>query len=63
MVNQYHGGTSVAQLVKQQNLDFSLGCDLKVLGSSPMSGSVLSGESAWGFSFLSLCPSFPLSLK
>ena len=35
-------------------LDFGPGHDLRVLGLSPVWGSVLSWESAWGFS-LSLC--------
>lgn len=34
---------------------FSSGCDLRVLRSSPSSGSMLSEESAWD----SLCPSLP----
>ena len=38
-------------------LCFSSGHDLSVLGSSPMLGSVLNRESAWGFLSLSLSPS------
>ena len=37
----------MAQLVKHPTLDFSSGHDLMAVGSSPMSGSVLSVESAW----------------
>jgi len=51
-------GAWVAQLIEQLALDFGSGHDLRVLGSSPASGSVLSGESAWGYS-LSPTPAFP----
>jgi len=52
-------GTWVAQSVKRPTLDFGSGHDLRILGSSPVLGGVvstLSGESAWD-SFL-----FPLPL-
>ena len=39
-------GIWAAQLVKCLTLDFSSGHDLRVVKSSPASGSVLSGESA-----------------
>ena len=39
-------GTWVAQLVKCPTLDFGSGNDLRVLGSSPMSGTLLNRESA-----------------
>ena len=39
-------GTWVAQLVKHPTLDFGSGHDLRVLGSSPISGPMLSRESA-----------------
>ena len=42
----------MAQLIKWPTLDFDLGYDLKVLGSSPTRDSLLSSESAWRFSFL-----------
>ena len=52
------GGTWVAQLVECPTLDFGSDHDLWVLGFSPMLGSPLSKESAWGFlSFLPLLPS------
>jgi len=53
--------TWVALSVKHQTLDFSSGHDLRVLGSSPASGSMLSGESVWDF--LSPSPSAPPPLK
>ena len=37
----------MAQLVERLTLDFGSGQDLRVVRSSPMSGSALSGESAW----------------
>ena len=40
----------MAQSVKQLTSDFSLGHDLRVLGWSPASGSMLSGETVSGFS-------------
>ena len=49
-------GTWVAQSVEHATLDFGSGHDLGVLGSSPMWGSVLSGESASGFSLFSAPP-------
>ena len=39
-------GAWVAQSVKHLTLDFSSGPDLRVVGSSPASDSVLNGESA-----------------
>ena len=39
-------GAWVAQLVKCLTLDFNSGHDLRILGSSPTSGSLLSGEFA-----------------
>ena len=36
------GGTWVAQLVKHLTLDLRSGLDLEVVGSSPLSGSMLS---------------------
>lgn len=57
-------GAWVAQLIKQLALGFSLGCDLRVMKSSPMLVSTLSTESALGLSLLLplLCPPV-LSLK
>ena len=40
------GGTWVAQVVEHPTLDFSSGHDLRVVGLSPMSGSMLSVKSA-----------------
>ena len=37
----------MAQAFEGLTLDLSLGCDLRVVGWSPMSGSALGGESAW----------------
>lgn len=56
-----------AQLVKHLTLDFGSGHDLRVMGSRPLSGSMLSRESAWDSHSLSLpslspFPSLPLSL-
>ena len=45
----------MAQSVKRPTLDFGSGRDLRVVGSSPMSGSMLSKESA-GNSFPVPCP-------
>ena len=39
-------GTWVPQVVEHQTLDFSSGHDLRVLGSSPALGSMLSGVPA-----------------
>ena len=39
-------GVQMAQSVKQPTLGFGPGCDLRVMRSSPMLGSVLSMESA-----------------
>jgi len=47
----------VAQLGKRQTLDFGSGHDLRVLGSRPGSGSVLSGDSQILSLPLSLLPS------
>ena len=47
MVVEGHLG---GQGVKQLTLEFGSGCDLGVLGSSPEWGSVVSRESASGFS-------------
>jgi len=46
-------GTWVAQSVEHPTFDFGSGHDLRVLGSSPESGPMLSTEFAW----LSLSPS------
>ena len=54
-------GIWVTQSGKQPALDFSSSYDLRVLGPSLVSGSVLSGKSTWGFS-LYLSFSLPLSL-
>lgn len=51
-------GCWVAQLVKQQTLDFSYH-DLRVLGLNPMMGYMFSGDSAW---VVSLPLSLPLHL-
>ncbi|VFV38414.1 g-protein coupled receptor 26 [Lynx pardinus] len=48
-------GTRVAQSVEHLTLDFGSGHNPGVVGSSPVSGSVLSVEPAWDS--LSLCPS------
>ena len=40
-------GAWVAQSVERLTLDFSSGHDLRVMGSSPALGSVLSMEPAW----------------
>ena len=39
-------GTWMAQLIEHPTLGFGSGCDLRVLGSSSMLGSVLSEEPA-----------------
>ena len=46
-------GPRVAQSVEWATLDFGSGHDLRVLGSSPTLGSMLSGEDSLS---LSLCP-------
>ena len=54
-------GTWVVQLAKHLTLDFGSGHDLRVMRSSPKSGSTFSMESAWDSLSLSLslslCPS------
>ena len=63
-------GSWVAQLVKHPAFDFLSGHDFTAMGSSPMSGSVLTAQ-AWGLLGIlclsvSLCPfslSFSLSLS
>ena len=40
-------GTWVAQSIKHPTLDLDSGHDVRVMKFSPVSGSVLSGESAW----------------
>ena len=50
----------MAQSAKRQTLGFGSGYDLRVMGSSPMLGSVLSSESASDF-LLSLCSSLMLT--
>ena len=47
----------MAQSVKPLTFDFCSGCHLRVVGSSPVSGSTLSLEPAWNSLSLSLCPS------
>ena len=42
--NALSWGTCMAQLVKCPTLDFSSGHDIRVMGSSPKLGSVLSSE-------------------
>jgi len=44
----------MGQSVEHPILGFGLGHDLRVMGSIPASGSVLTGESAWGSLSLSL---------
>ena len=60
-------GVWVVQSVKHLTLGFSSGRDLRVVRSSPESGSVLSAESAWDSLSHSLCPfclfSFSLSQR
>lgn len=51
----------MAQLVKFLTLGLGSGCDLKIVGLSPESGSALSGESPWDSPYL--CPLFSLSKK
>ena len=51
----------MAQLVEHLTLDFGSGHDPRVMGSSPMSGSMLSVEPAWDS--LSPIHSFILSLS
>ena len=58
--DQEEGGT---QLVKHPTLGFSSGHDFMVTESSPMSGSVLSAESAWDSLSLSAPPLLALSLS
>jgi len=60
-------GALVAHLAQQLTLGFGSGCDLRVLGSSPVLASVLGMESAWNSlspspSALPLC-TLSLSLK
>ena len=57
------GGARVARLVKHPTLGFDSGHDLKVLGSSPEWGSLLSDESACDSLSLSLSFSLSLSLS
>ena len=45
-VKVYTGSAWVAQLVEHPTLDFSSGHDLRVVGSSPESGSMLSRKAA-----------------
>ena len=59
--NNLNGGIWVTQLVKHLTLDFSVGHDLRVVRSSPVSGSALSKESA--LHSLSLSLPLPLSQK
>ena len=47
MSNKIFRGTWVVLWVKLPTLNFGSGHDLRVVGSSPTSGSGLSGESAW----------------
>ena len=54
------GGAWVARLVECLTLDFSSGCDPRVVGSSPVSGSLLSGEPLLGILCFSLLPLPPL---
>lgn len=42
----WHSGVWVAQCNRHLTPDFGLGHDLRLLGSSPVMGSALSGESA-----------------
>ena len=56
-------GTQVAQSVKHQVLDFSSGHDLRVVRSSPMSGSMPGTESARNSLYPSASPMVSLSLK
>lgn len=48
LTEREHWGAPVAQSVKHPELGFGSGCSLSVLGSSPVSGLALSGESAGG---------------
>ena len=52
-------------VIKAPTFGFSSGCDLRVMESSPASGSVLSAESTWVSFSLFLCSSslFPYSLS
>ena len=52
-------GAWVAQLVEEPTLDFSPGHDPRVVGSNPVSDSVLNMEPAWDPLSLSLCPTPP----
>ena len=52
----------MAQLVERLTLDFGSGHDLRIMGLSPMLGSMLSGESAGDSLSLSLTPTHMLSL-
>ena len=54
------GGSLVAQLVEKPTLGFSAGQNLRVVGSSPKAGSVLSVESVWD-SYSPSVPSLSLS--
>ena len=49
------GAPGWLSLFSTETLDFSSGHDLRVMGSSPGSGSVPSVESAWDYHPLSLC--------
>ena len=46
----------MAQWVIGMILGSGSGCDLRVMGSSPMEGSKLSEELAWEFSLSAPCP-------
>ena len=52
----------MAQSIERPTFDFGSGCDPRVLGSSPMLGSVLSMEPAWG-SLSALLPPLVLALS
>ena len=60
-----NGGAGMEQSVKHPTLGFGSGPDLRVMGSSPGSGSVLSAESARDSLSLSLwsCPLPTLSVS
>ena len=45
-MKETEGGAWVAQLVERPNLHFGSGHDLRVMGSSPVSSSMLSMETA-----------------
>ena len=56
VLQKYPRGAWVPESGEHPTLSLSAGHDLRIMGSSPVSGSTLSTESAWGSLSHSLCP-------